>query len=225
MDSLTNAERFLFAALKPDSFSYRVQETYVNVGLIGAILTDLAASEAISISDDKIVLSSSYRAAGDTVQDQVFKVFRKSQKTRKVKNWISRLNQRSNRYRKETLTMLKRKNLVRIEEKKFLFIPYFRAYVTNPRAQSQLIQDLRETLLNKETSSDLSPVLTLFNTCKMQNILARDKSDRKRIKEQLNGFAEESVVASGVGKVIKEMQAAVMVATTAAITTTTTAGR
>ena len=129
--------------------------------------------------------------------------------------------QRSGRYRKETLKMLKRKNLVRLEEKKFLFIPYFRAYVTNTRAQNQLLQDLRETLLNKDTDSELSPVLTLFNTCKMYRLLERDKSERKRIKEQLKNFAEESVVTSGVDKVIKEMQAAVMVATTTAITAST----
>ena len=120
--SLTTAEKFLILAHHPEKPKYAIPEQMRNVGLIGAILMDLANEERIVIEEGRIKVRSTNTRLPDPHRAILGKI-QQSTRPKKVKAWISRFAQLPGKYRKAIQVELERKGIMRIEKKRFLFIP------------------------------------------------------------------------------------------------------
>jgi hypothetical protein len=214
---LNTAEKFLLIALHPDKSRYLIPEHRLNSGLLGSIFFDLTMEGKIEIKDKRIVSRSPYTNISKA-HNLILGRIATSKRNKRIKTWISNIAWNSQKYRHIILHDLVFKGLVRLEERRFLIIPYKRAYVINSKLRTSLIEDLRDDILeNRSVDNKTASILGIIDACKMQKILSPDKGTHKIMKTNLKEMVKKDAVAMEVRTVIEEMQA-VVVAT--AISTT-----
>jgi len=145
--TLTAAERFLILAHHPVKANYVIPEQTRNAGMIGSILLDLAAEDKIKI-ENGMVLVRSTNTKLLLPHRVVLQRMHQSTKPRKVKTWISRFAQAPGRHHREILTALERKGIVRIDRKKFLFIPYWRTSLIKSSEREEMIREMQAAVIN-----------------------------------------------------------------------------
>lgn len=211
------AEKFLLLALHPEKARYKIGSQHLSAGLIGAILFDLTLDKKLSI-EGKFLKPLVSGVKADDAHGIILKKILEREKPRKIKNWVSRLNTKSRKYRFMIFEEMERKRLVSVERKKFLFIPYKVARLRDIKNRNRLMGDLRTLVLDKKRLNDENAaLLSLAYACKMHKILGKNKEENKKIKTQLKDILNQSAISGEVDKVIKEMQAAVTIAVTTAV--------
>lgn len=208
--NLNTIEKFLLLAKRPDKGGFAISDVHLSYGMVGAILLEMSLLDMIEIKDDRLVLKRSIGSGNPTIAE-VETVIAGSTKARKVKYWVSKLAQRSRKYRWACLAELENKNLIRIENRTFLgIIPYRRTYLTNSDVRDSLIRELNSSILSgKELSNEVIVVLGLVEACKMHKIIANNRQELRYIRKELKGIIRQSPIANAVDKTIKEVQAAV----------------
>jgi len=218
---LNLTEKFLLLALHPEKPRYIISEAALNAGLIGAILLDLTAEGKIELVQKKINVSRSHASSLSPAHKWALEKIAHARKERKAKTWISLLAQRSRRFRHLILEELSKKRLVTIEHKRFLFIPYIKASLRRKDAQKEIITDLKHILsASKLVNAEYSSLLGLVDACKMHKIMASDKAEIKKIKQQLKTVVANDTIMGDVSAVIKETQAAIAAAITTSVIVT-----
>ncbi|MBU1013944.1 MAG: GPP34 family phosphoprotein [Bacteroidetes bacterium] len=220
IDKFNLTEKFILLAMHPDKARYKISDQALNAGLIGAILLDLTKEDKLLIKNKMLQAKSSYSKMSAT-HNQILSIIQQSEKERNIKIWIQKLSMKSGTYRKKILEGLRDKGLIKIEYKKFLFIPYLNAYLIKKNERINLINQIREILIySKKPDTEMASLLGMVEACKMYPIIARDRTERKDFQKKLKEIIKSDLIASGVDQVIKEMQAAitaaVMVSTMAA---------
>ncbi len=118
---------------------------------------------------------------------------------------------RTGTYRKLMLEILQHKGIIRLEKKRFLFIPYLKAYLIKKNDRIKLINAIRDTLIyTKKTDLEMASLLGLIQACQMIRILSKESSERKHFKIKLDQIMKSDEIASGVNIVVREMQAAIL---------------
>ena len=204
------AEKFLLLIQHPQKSRFILSDPLKKAGLIGSILLDLSHEGKIDIDNDKLIVK---KADTDlsAAHKQVLVRIQESSKVRKVKTWITKLSGKSARYQKEILCDLENKGIIRIENKRFLFFKYYRTKLLNHKIRDQIIKEIRETILyDKHVNDENSLILGLVHACNMYRIICRDKQERKICKTRVKEWIQSDAISQGVGKVIREMQAAVI---------------
>jgi golgi phosphoprotein 3 len=209
---LTLAEKFILLAHHPEKSRYVVPDQMRDVGLIGSIFMDLAADNRIKIHDGKLVVRNTSTEL-PAVYEEVLRKVAGSSKKRRVKAWISRFAQRSGKYRKKVLELLERNRLIRIEHKHFLFIPYMRSTLIKPGDRQMIIDELHNAVKHiKEADTNQKMLLSIIHACKMHQVICRNKPEIKEFREILKTLVHSDEIAQGVGRVLREMQAALVIA-------------
>ena len=203
-------EKFLLIAHNPEKGRFLINSIQLNYGIIGAILMEMTFDDRISIEKDKLLLKS-FKNSKDPVISEITSTIKKSDKPRKLKYWISKLEKRARKYKWIFLERMQKEKLVRIEEKKFLgFISYRKCYLINKRIRGDISKQLNEAVLYKKDLNDEKIVLLgLVQACGMHKSIASDRQELKIIKKKLKVILKEEPIAQAVGKTIAEMQAAI----------------
>jgi hypothetical protein len=221
--TLTAAERFLILAHHPEKANYVIPEQTRNAGMIGSILLDLAAEDKIKI-ENGVVLVRSTNTKLLLPHRVVLQRMHQSNKRKKVKTWISRFAQAPGRHHREILTALERKGIVRIDRKKFLFIPYWRTSLIKSSEREEMIRDIREIIFKgRPVKNENAILLGLIQACKMFKVVCQDKEEIRTCKMKLKEIIASNVISGSVDKVIREMQAAVVNAAVISSTAATSA--
>ncbi|MCW3787339.1 GOLPH3/VPS74 family protein [Plebeiibacterium sediminum] len=219
----TTANKFLILIQHPEKARFLVSEQIKNVGLIGAILLDLAYEKCIEIENGKLIVKSNHTRLSET-HNKILEELRNSSRIRKIKNWINRFIRKVRKYQKELLIELERKEFVSLEHKKFLGIRYYKCSLVNASMRNGLIEDLRALVFsNKDITNEDALMLSLVDACKMYKIICKDRKEIKLCRKRLKEIVELNLISEGVDKVIKEMQT-VVIAAVMASTVTATAG-
>jgi hypothetical protein len=213
-------ENFLLASLKPDKPGFLIAPEAVNAGLIGAIFLELSFNRTIEIKNSLVTVKRVPNSIANPVDGMIHRI-NKSGKSKKAKFWISKFANSASKIKQYYLSDLEKKRKIRIEKRRFLFIPYKKISLINKREREQLISILRDSLFqNKEMTAESASILGLIQACKIQKALSADKSELKEIKLKLKKLLESDQISQDVDQVIKEMHGAVI----AAVTASTTAG-
>jgi len=213
---LNTAEKFLLIVMHPEKPRYLIPETGINPGLFGAILMDLSLEEKIEFKDNRIIPHSSYTKTSEAHNILLSKISA-SKKRKRIKTWIAAFAWNSRKYRHMILRDLVLKGKVRIEERSFLFIPYKSAFLIDKNIRKQILQDISEVLLsNKMLEDDIACLLGIIDGCKAYKLITKDKESLKIVKQNIKERVQNDSVSKEVQKVIKEMQAANIAATTVA---------
>lgn len=222
--SLTLAEKFLLLIHHPEKSRYLISDQMRNVGLIGALLLDLAYEKKMMVEGDKLSATASNTDLSATHQQVLSRLFA-YERPKKIRRSISKLSGKSGKYRHALLASLEEKGLLRIEHKKFLFIPYLSTYLLKHETRDALLREIRGVVFEDQNiQTENAALLGLVEACKMYKLICHDRSETKYCKARLKALVQDDAIAKGVDKVIKAMQAALiasLAATTAATTATT----
>lgn len=221
---LSTAEKFLLLAHHPDKGRFIISDVQTEYGIIGAILLDMSLENLISIEDGKLLLRKSEKADNQII-NEVLSLIGNSDKPRKIKYWIPKLARKSRKYKWIVLMELEKKSVMQIESRKILgIIPYRKSYLTDNYSRNNMIQQLRNNILfHKELNNESVSILGMVEACKMQKIIATDRDELKRVREELKQIMKESPIADTVNQTIKQVQAAIIGAMMAAVAASSTA--
>ncbi len=210
-------EDFFILALNPNNGYYRVSGNYLNYGILGAILMDLALADAIELSDKTVIVKGN-QISGITAFDKVLEIMSSSSKERNLRTWLRRLSGKVYNYRKELQKNLVMNGILKQERKRFLLIPYSLYFPADPTRTSRLIMRLKDIILySKEANEQELMLLGLVFACRMHRNLADTTEERRKIRKSLVKYIKENPYAEGVSKTVIEMQAAITASITAAV--------
>jgi hypothetical protein len=150
----------------------------------------------------------------DEIQEFFLNRIKLREKDRKMRNWISYFNARGRKIRKLFIRSLVLKNVLRTEEKRFLFIPYEKVYLMDRELVENIRIDVENASLGKGNSSNDFLILAVMAA--KTNLLSRIFPDRVRRKEAVRYLKNlpETDISKAVQEAIQMMHAAVIASAT-----------
>ena len=224
--SFSTPGSFLILAHHPEKGGFLISQIYVQYGIAGALLLELALEERVTITDRKLSLKPG-RASSSPWLNDVITLISQSPKTRKTDYWVRKLATRYNKYKWQILEELAKKMVFRIENRKFLgLIPYRLSYFTESYTRTNLVRRLKsEILSNRYASGESNALAGLVKACNMQRLIANDRDESRRIRDQLKLMVSDSPVNDVLAQTIKQVQAAIITSVTTAVIASTASGR
>jgi hypothetical protein len=224
--TFSTAEKFLIIAHHPEKGGFLTSQTFLQYGIAGAILLDLALWERISISG-KILHPKPGKVLSSPILNDVISLISQSPDPRKISHWVGKLASRYGRYKWQLLEGLEGKRIISIEKRKFLgIIPYRQSYFIETYTRASLIRQLKnEILAGRGAEGELNALAGMVKACSMERVLSTDREEIKRIRKQLKVMVVESPVSDVVAQTIRQVQAAIIVSVTTAAVASSSAGR
>lgn len=224
--TFTTAEKLLILAHHPEKGRFLTSLTYLQYGIAGALLLDLALWERISITGKSLILKPG-KGLSSPVYDDVIALISQSPDSRKVGHWVRKFANRYGRYKWHILEGLVGKKIFRIEKKKFLgLIPYRQSFFIETLTRASMIRQLKNEILSgRGITGEINALAGLVKACLMESVLSADRDELKRIRQQLKVMAVESPVSGIVSETIHQVQAAIIVSVTAAAVASSSARR
>ena len=185
----------------------------LSMTIAGSVFVELLKKELVSIENGVVHLIKP-TIQNDEIHEFFLNPIRLREKDRKIRTWISWFNARGRKIRKLFLRDLVRKNVLRIEEKRFLFIPYDKVYLRDRELVESIRKEVETTLLGKSSPSDDSIILAVMagKTNLMRRIFP-ERAERKEATRNLKKLPETQV-SKAVQEAIQMMHAAVVAAAT-----------
>jgi len=206
-NTLSFLETIVLLALN-DKGWFGNSEQRIKFGLAGAILFELEQSGEIEIRGDMVRITGT-KETGDKVMDAALEVLRKSKKKLTLKNSIQRIVYKSGLKWRLLLKNLVKKNILKRQEYRFLWIIYQDKYpLVNFEIKKQVLSELYMKLTGEQELSgkDLM-LLAIMRTCRMidKNFLLQEHFLKVRLKvREITEFKEPLTETSRKIKAIQE---------------------
>ena len=212
--SLKLSEKLFCLAVNPKNGGILLSaSSTLSMALTGSVFVELMKSELVSIEKGVVHLQNPM-----IQNDEIFEFFlnpiRLRQKDRKLRNWISYFNVRGRKIRKLFIRNLVQKNVLRTEEKRFLFIPYEKVFLMDRELVENLRKNVETASIGIGVSSDNQLILAVLAS--KTNLLSRifpDRARRKEAERYLKNLPETDI-SKAVQEAIQMMHAAVVIAAT-----------
>jgi len=211
-------EKFIILAIDSKKENFIIDTLSLNYGLAGAILLEMSELNKIAIEKKRIYISDS-KPINDKIIDVCIKLIANTPKRKKTKYWINKIGNKVSGFKKIILKELSNKNILTISTRKYLWglFTINKYKLVNIQTAESIKNKLRKTVLNNE-KPDLESILllSLMNTCKLIRILFVSKSEYKTASKRIKELTKDIEISQAVSETLKEIQAAVMVATSSA---------
>ncbi|HDZ41814.1 MAG TPA: GPP34 family phosphoprotein [Bacteroidetes bacterium] len=217
-------EHFIILSLNPDTGRYQVLGNYLTYGIVGAMLMDLSLAERISVAGHTLITGKDMSATGVPASERMLKTIAESGRQRNIKTWVRRLGNKSAWYRKEMQKYLVKEGILKVDNKRFIGIPYKLHYVAKPGFRKNLINRYKDIILYEKIPDEAElMVLGLMFACKMHKVLSNVGPERRKIRKRLLEITKDNPFASDIRTAIIEIQAAITsgIAATAAMSAST----
>jgi len=181
--------------------------------LTGSVFVELMKKEIISI-EKKVVHLVNPSLQNDEVHEFFLTKIRLRQRDRKIRNWISYFSARKRRIQKLIIRELVHKNVLRTEEKRFLFIPYTKVYLMDRDLVETIRKEVENAAMGKDDRTEESLILAVM--VDKTNLLSRifpERSIRKEAARNLKKLPETDI-SKAVQDAIQMANAAIYVAAT-----------
>jgi hypothetical protein len=210
--SLKLSEKLFCLAVNPRKGGILLNaSSALSMTLAGSVFVELLKKELISIQKGVVHLENT-SVQNDEIHEVFLNRIRLRSKDRKLRNWISYFNVRSRKIQKLFIRSLSRKNVLRTEEKRILFIPYEKVYLMDRELVENIRKDVEIALLERTASSDELIILSVM--VGKTNLLSRIFPDRERRRQANRNLKNlpETDVSKAVQEAIQMMHAAVYAA-------------
>ncbi len=180
--------------------------------LTGSVFLELMNKQIISIENGVVHLLNP-AVQSDEIYDFFLHRIKERAKDRKLRTWISRFNVRGRKIQKHFIRTLVRKNVLRTEERRILFIPYEKVFVMDQELVAEIRIEVENILLKRSELTD--DALILASMVEQTNLLSRifpERAQRKEARRFLRSLPE-TPVSKAVHEAIQMMHAAVFAAT------------
>ncbi|HLN74715.1 MAG: GOLPH3/VPS74 family protein [Methylococcaceae bacterium] len=185
----------------------------LGITLAGSVLVELMNKGIITL-DNKLVHLLKPTVQSDVLHEFFMDPIRLHGKDRKIRTWISWYHMRARKIRKLFIRELMHKNVLRVEERRFLFIPYDKVFLMDRALVENLRKELEDTLLGKTEANEESVILAIMVA--KTNLLRRILPDREQRKTAAAFIKKlpETPVTKAVQEAIQLMHTAAYVAAT-----------
>ncbi len=211
--SLKLSEKLFCLAVNPKNGGILLNaSSALGMTLTGSVFVELLNKELISI-EKGIVHVVNPTIQNDEIHEFFLNRIRLRSKDRKMRNWISYFNIRGRKIQKLFIRSLVRKNVLRTEEKRILFIPYEKVYLMDRELVESIRNEVEKASLGIGFSTDELVILSVLVS--KTNLLPRVFPDRTRRKEASRYLKKlpETAVSKAVQEAIEMTRTAVFVAT------------
>ncbi len=203
--NLTLIDQLTLLALDDYKGNFIPDSTTFSYALAGALILELILENKISVSDDFVKVVDRERT-GDSILDEYIKIISESSKQRKVKSWIDKFGQKSDKIKEATLKKLIEDGILVKKEEKILWLFNVDKYPTSdPRPENQLRARLHNIVVNHH-KPDLKEVmiLNLVESCRLEEEVF-GKENAKVFKKEFKRIKDDSEVSGVVNKSIKDI--------------------
>lgn len=212
--SLKLSEKLFCLAVNPKNGGLLLNASAVlAMTLTGSVFVELMNKELVTIENGHVHLVNPI-PQNDEVYEFFLHRIRLRGKDRKLRNWISYFNLRGRKIQKHFIRALVRKNVLRTEEKRILFIPYEKVYVMDRDLVESIRKEVENILLGKRIPDGNSLLLAIM--VGKTNLLSRifaERAQRREARRFLKNLPE-TPVSKAVQDAIQMMHASVFAATT-----------
>jgi hypothetical protein len=212
--SLKLSERLFCLAVNPKNGGILLNASAaLAMTLTGSVFVELMNKGLVSIENGVVHLVNP-TPQNDEVHDFFLNRIKLHGKDRKLRRWISYFNVRGRKIQKHFIRSLVRKNVLRTEEKRILFIPYEKVFLMDRDLVENIRKEVVTTLLGRIEQTDESIILAVM--VGKTNLLARifpEQAQRKEASRFLKNLPE-TPISKAVQEAIQMMQAAVFSAAT-----------
>lgn len=211
-------EKFILLALDNKRGRFLIDSFSLNYGIAGAILLELSELNKISIQNKKLIVTDK-KNTNNMVIDTCLNLINNSKKKRKTKNWIYRIGNRSTKFRRLILKDLYHKKILKINHKTYFFglFNVYKYLVINTKPTDEIKSNLKKIVLeNLKPDLESLLLLSLMNSCKLTHILFIDKKSYRASNKRIKELTQNVEISDAVSQTLKEIQTAVLVATTSA---------
>lgn len=215
---LSLAEKFILLALDKNKGKFLIDSLSLNYGIAGAILLELSEKNKIEINNKKLVLVDK-KNTNSLILDETIKIINNSKRNRKIKYWINKLGNKVSRLKKNILNDLYKNGVLTIKKKSYLWglIKVYRYPIFKRDIVNNLQNKLNGVVLeNKKSETDDILLLSLIYSCKLTRVIFQNKREYKIANKRIKEIVKNIEIGDAVGQALKEIQAAVLVATTSA---------
>ena len=211
-------EKFILLALDQKKGKFLIDTLSLNYGIAGAILLELSELNKISIQDKKIIVTDK-KLTKISIVDACIKLINSAKKHRKAKYWIYKIGNKSSGFKKIILKDLYDKKIIKISKKSYIWglFSVYKYPVINSKPTNEIKSKLKKIVLEGEDPDIESLLLlSLMSSCKLIRVLFINKKEHKTAKKRIKELTKNIEISEAVSQTLKEIQTAVIVATTSA---------
>ena len=215
-------EDFLLISLDDEKGRFILDTTYVDNGLAGAVMLELALNGKIELRDNRIHLINS-DPLGNLILDQAMQAINNEKKDRKVSFWIGALNANASDIKHVTLKNLTEKGIISKQEGKTLWVFSYNKYPTKDSLpENEVRSRLNNIVLDKmEPTPKCLMLLNLIDVCELSDEVFRTKEVRKAAKNKIRELTKSRSDITDQTTLV--VQTAIIAATMSAVIASTTA--
>lgn len=208
------SEKLFCLSVNPDRGGFLMSASQtLGITLAGSVIVELMNKGIITLND-KLVRLVNPSLRNDAIHEFFLNPIRMSGKDRKIRTWISWYHMRARKIRRLFIRELVLKNVLRVEERRFLFIPYDKVFLMDHLLVENLRKEVEDTLLGITEANE--EAVTLAVMVAKTNLLRRVLPDREQRK-----IAAAFIKKVPVTPLIKAVQEAIQLTHTAAYVAST----
>lgn len=209
--SLKLSEKLFCLAVNPKKGGIFLNaSSALGITLTGSVFVELMNEGVIAIQNKAVHLEKP-GIQNDEIHEFFLKPIRQREKDRKVRMWISVFNIKNRKIQKLFIRGLVRKGILRTEEKRILFIPYEKVFLSDRNRVELFRKEVEDAALGIGIPTEESLILAVM-VAKM-NLFPQIIPDRLRRKEALSNLKKlpESVVSKAVQEAIQMVYTAMII--------------
>lgn len=208
------SEKLFCLSVNPDRGGFLMSASQtLGITLAGSVIVELMNKGIITLND-KLVRLVNPSLRNDAIHEFFLNPIRMSGKDRKIRTWISWYHMRARKIRRLFIRELVLKNVLRVEERRFLFIPYDKVFLMDHLLVENLRKEVEDTLLGITEANE--EAVTLAVMVAKTNLLRRVLPNREQRK-----IAAAFIKKVPVTPVTKAVQEAIQLTHTAAYVAST----
>ncbi len=180
------------------------------VALSGAILMDLAKENRIDTDLEKIIIDKT-EPTGNEVLDIAFNELQLHNTGQSIKYWIEKLTEKSDGYKNMILNSLIRKGVLKIEDKKVLWVFSSRKYPLVGNSEIQEVKSRIRALVFSDDIPDIQDIILvsmLFYSGMLDLVLTDEEID-KHI-DRIEQIAKMDLIGQSISAAIEETMVSLM---------------
>lgn len=211
---LNLAEELFLLAINEENG--RLASTYLNYGLAGAMLADLALLGRVRVGEKRKLVVVDGTPTGDPLLDLGFVEILEAKRPAKLLDWVNILAEK--RFWKRVPESLIAKGILYREDKQFLWVfPYVAYPQKDASAKHWIKESLRSIALTSQRGETRRVILlSLCKACQMMNLIFT-KDERRAAARRINELLRGEAFGEAVAKTLEEIQSAAAAAVVIAV--------
>lgn len=205
--NLNTVEKFLLLAHHPKKGGFISSLPFINAGFAGSVYLELALLDKISIKKRRVFVKNNNNIVHHRVLNEVLEDVKQRDQPKALKSCILSISRKHSSYIWEFLEEMERKGLVRIENKKLLWLfPYRKSYLNNKTEQQSLISEFRfKVTIPDSLSAQDRAIFGLIEACKLHPNLSTSRIETKELEKQIkNNILDKPSIVNSIDDAVHQ---------------------